>query len=164
MRKKSTKEKLVISRNLNAPRELVWEAWTNPETIKQWWGPKDFSCPYARIDLRKGGSYLICMRSPEGKDYWSTGIYKEVFPPQKVICSDSFADPDGNIVPASYYGFEEAFPLVMEFELMLDEINTKTRMTLIHTGIPEGVRSEQTKTGWNQSFDKLEAYFRTSSQ
>ncbi len=156
MKKTATKKDLVITRNFNAPRELVWEAWTNPEMVKQWWGPKDFTCPHAEINLRIGGPYVNCMRSPEGKDYWSTGIYKEIIPPKKLVCSDSFSDPQGNVVPASYYGFEEAFPLVMEIELILDEINAKTRMKLTHTGIPEGEMREQTKIGWSESFDKLE--------
>ncbi len=156
MKKTSAKKELVIIRNFDAPRELVWEAWTNPQKVKQWWGPKDFTCPHVEINLRKGGSYLNCMRSPDSKDYWSTGTYKVVIPPKKLVCSDSFSDADGNIVSASYYGFEEGFPLEMEIELLLDEINAKTRMTLTHTGIPEGEMSEQTKTGWNESFDKLE--------
>lgn len=147
-------------RSFDAPRQLVWEAWTEPQKVKQWWGPKDFSCPTAEIDLRKNGRYLTCMRSPEGKDYWSTGTYKVIDEPKKLVCTDSFADPEGNIVPASYYGFEDNFPLVMEFELQLDEINTKTRMRLNHIGIPEGEVMEQTKEGWNQSFDKLEKLLR----
>lgn len=104
------------------------------------------------------------MRSSDGKDYWSTGTYKEITAPRKLVCSNSFSDPDGNIVPASYYGFEEKFPLVMEIELILDEINTKTRMMFTHTGIPSGEMREQTKIWWRQAFDKLEAYFDTSAK
>lgn len=160
MKKTSTKNELIITRRFDAPRKLVWEAWTNPEKVKQWWGPKGFSCPHVKIDLRKGGSYISCMRSQEGQDFWSTGTYKEIDAPSKLVSTDSFADPNGNIVPASYYGFEEDFPLTMEIVLQLDEINTKTRMTLKHIGIPEGKMTEETKRGWNQSFDKLENYLR----
>lgn len=156
MKKTLTKKELVVVHNFNAPRELVWEAWTNPEKVKQWWGPNDFTCPHAEINLRKGGTYLNCMRSSDGKEYWSTGTYKEINAPQKLVCTDSFSDPEGNVVPASYYGFEEAFPLVMRIELLLDEINTKTRMTLIHSGIPKGEMRKQAKIGWRESFDKLE--------
>lgn len=155
MKKTSTKKGLVITRRFDAPRKLVWEAWTNPQKVKEWWGPKGFSCPHVEIDLREGGSYLSCMRSPDDKDYWSTGTYREIDAPQKLICTDSFANADGNIVPASYYGFEENFPLVMKIELQLDEINSRTRLLLKHIGIPEGEVREQTKRGWNESFDKL---------
>lgn len=146
----------MVVHNFNAPRELVWEAWTNPEKVKKWWGPKDFTCPHAEINLRKGGTYINCMRSSDGKEYWSTGTYKEINAPQKLVCTDSFCDPDGNVVPSSYYGFQEVFPLVMTIELLLDEINTKTRMILIHSGIPKGDMRKQTKIGWRESFDKLE--------
>ncbi|WP_441000046.1 SRPBCC family protein [Fodinibius sp. SL11] len=161
MKNTSTQKGLVIIRNFNAPRAVVWEAWTNPEIVTQWWGPIGFRCPSAEINLREGGSYLIYMRSPDNKDYWSTGTYKEIISPRKLVFSDSFSDPEGNVVPASHYGFNEDFPLIMEVELMLDEINTKTRMTLTHTGIPKGEMSEQKKAGWRQSFDKLDAYFST---
>lgn len=164
MKKTATTNELVITRRFDAPRALVWEAWTHPEKIKQWWGPKGFSCPHTKVDLREGGSYLNCMRSPEGKEFWSTGTYKEINAPSKLVCTDSFADPEGNVVPASYYGFEEDFPLTMEIEVLLDEINTKTRMTLKHTGIPEGEMTEETQKGWNQSFDKLESYLKTSAK
>ena len=103
MKKTSTKNELVITRRFDAPRKLVWEAWTNPEKVKQWWGPKGFNCSHAKIDLRKGGSYVSCMCSPEGQGFWSTGTYKEINAPTKLVCTDNFADPDGNIVPASYY-------------------------------------------------------------
>lgn len=61
----NTKE-LIISRTFDAPRELVWRAWTVPEYTMRWWGPKDFTVPSSTIDLRVGGRYLNCMRSPEG--------------------------------------------------------------------------------------------------
>jgi uncharacterized protein YndB with AHSA1/START domain len=78
---KNTKEReLVITRIFDAPREKVWKAWTDPERVKRWWGPKDFTAPVIKIDLRVGGKYLYCMRSPEVKDFWSGGIFQEVVP------------------------------------------------------------------------------------
>ncbi len=155
MKKTKTKKDLVITRTLDAPRKLVWEAWTDPEKLSEWWGPKDFNCPHAEIDLRKGGTFLNCMRSPDGKEFWATGTYKKIDAPQKLVFSDSFADSDGNIVPASYYNMPEDFPLTMEVSVTLEQINNKTRMTLRHSGLPEGEVREETKTGWSQSFDKL---------
>jgi uncharacterized protein YndB with AHSA1/START domain len=61
-------EELHITRVFNASRELLWRAWTEPEHVMQWWGPKGFTSPFCRFDLRVGGSYLYCMRSPEGQD------------------------------------------------------------------------------------------------
>jgi uncharacterized protein YndB with AHSA1/START domain len=148
------KRELVITRIFDAPRELVWQAWTDPKQIVKWWGPKNFTAPVAKIDLRVGGKYLYCMRSPEGQDYWSTGIYREVVPPERLVCTDSFADADGNVVSASHYGVGEDFPLEMQVTITFEDIDGKTKMTLKHVGLPESM-SDMTSTGWNESFDKL---------
>ncbi len=146
---------LKITRVFNAPPERVWKRWTEPNEFMCWWGPKDYYAPYAKFDIRVGGVYLSCMRGPDGKDIWGTGTYKEIIEPNRIVMTDSFADEHGNIVPASYYGMGTDFPMVMEVEVTLEDIGGKTRMTLEHSGLPEGELIEQTKEGWNQSFDKL---------
>jgi uncharacterized protein YndB with AHSA1/START domain len=98
-----TDNELVINRTFNAPRELVWKAWTEPERLIRWWGPKGFTAPSCTLDLRVGGTYLYCMRSLEGQDYWNTGVYREIVVPERIVCSDSFADEKGNVVPATHY-------------------------------------------------------------
>ena len=87
--KNSKQQELVIKRIFDAPRELVWDAWTEPEQIMRWWGPKGFSAPVAKIDLRVGGAYLNCMRSPEGKDFWSKGVFREIVAPERLVMTDS---------------------------------------------------------------------------
>jgi uncharacterized protein YndB with AHSA1/START domain len=146
---------ITITRVFNTPRELVWRRWTDPDQYTGWWGPKDFTAPYAKFDLRPGGKYLYCMRRTDGKEYWGTGIYKEVIETNRLVYTDSFADEHGNVVPGSYYGMESTLPVEMEVELTLEDLDGKTRMTLEHYGIPEGEMAEQTKAGWNESFDKL---------
>lgn len=148
------KAELVITRIFDAPRGLVWQAWTDPEHAVKWWGPKNFTAPVVKIDLRVGGKYLNCMRSPEGQDYWSTGTYREVVPPERLVFTDSFADADGNVVPGSHYGMGEDFPLEMLVIVTFEEVDGKTKMTLKHVGLPESM-SDMTGTGWNESFDKL---------
>ncbi len=150
----STKHELVITRIFDAPRELVWQAWTDPEQLVKWWGPKNFTAPVARIDLRVGGKYLNCMRSPEGKDYWTTGTYREIVPPERLVYTDSFADAEGNVVPGSHYGMGDDFPLEMLVTITFEDVEGKTKMTLKHVGLPESM-SDMTGTGWNESFDKL---------
>ena len=78
--KESGDQVVVITRVFDAPRELVWRAWTECERLMRWWGPKGFTTPFCKIDLRAGGVYRNSMRSPEGKDYWSTGTYREIVP------------------------------------------------------------------------------------
>jgi len=146
---------LTITRIFDAPRERVWQYWTESELYSCWWGPKDFTAPYTHIDLRVGGKYLYCMRSPDGKDYWGTGTYTEISEPNHIVYTDSFSDEHGNVVPASYYSMVGDMPLEMVVEVTLEDVGGKTRMTLEHCGMPAGEMSEQAKEGWNQSFDKL---------
>ncbi len=154
-RTKTSEDALVITRNFDAPRERVWKAWVNPEQAKKWWGPKDFTAPAFETDPRVGGKYLACMRGPDGKDYWSTGVYREVVPNEKLVMTDSFADAKGNRIPASEYGMSGDWPAELLVTVTLDENNGKTKLTLQHEGLPEEAR-EMCAQGWNESLDKLE--------
>jgi len=147
---------LMIVRIFDAPRELVWKAWTEPENVKRWWGPKGFTSPVSKIDLRVGGRSLYAMRSPEGKDFWSTGVYREIVPFERIVATDSFADENGNIVPASHYGLSGVWPLELLVTVTFEEQSGRTKFTLRHVGLPPGEMSDLTKAGWNESFDKLE--------
>jgi uncharacterized protein YndB with AHSA1/START domain len=149
------KQEIVITRVFDAPRELVWKTWTDPERFKRWWGPKDYTCPFCRMDLRVGGKYLNCMRSPEGQDFWSTGVYKEIVPLERIVYTDSFADAEGNVVPATHYGMSADFPLETLVTVTFEDFEGKTKMTLKHIGIPAGQMKELAGAGWNESFDKL---------
>jgi uncharacterized protein YndB with AHSA1/START domain len=99
------------------------------------------------------------MHGPKGtefdKDLWSTGVYREIVPLERIICTDSFADENGNVVPATYYGMNENIPLELLVTVTFQEHNGKTKMTLRHTGIPAGPDSEGANQGWNESFDKM---------
>jgi uncharacterized protein YndB with AHSA1/START domain len=146
---------LVITRVFDAPRELVWRAWTEPERIKRWRGPRNFTAPVCKVDLSVGGTYLYCMRSPEGQDYWGTGVYREIVPPERIVYTDSFADEQGNRVPASHYGMGGDWPSELLVTVTFEEHEGKTKFTLRHVGIPAGEMSDLTGAGWNESFDKL---------
>ena len=160
-----TKRELVITRILGAPRELVWKAWTEPELMMQWWAPKNFTAPSIKLDLRVGGEYLSCMRSAEGKDYWSKGTYKEIVPGQRLVLTDSFADDKGNIVPATYYGMSPEFPLESLVTVTFDENDGRTKLTLRYddvSSIPEPDLSDM-QQGWNEMLDKLADFLKKGS-
>src|SRR3989304_7293834 len=149
-------KELTITRVFDASRKLVWKAWTDPEMFKKWWGPKGFTAPVSKIDLRVGGRYLHCMRAPDGKEYWSTGTYQEIVPMEKMVVSDSFADEKGNVVPATHYGMSSDFPSEMRVTVEFEEVEGgKTKMILEHVGLPPGNDQEGARAGWNESFDKL---------
>jgi len=148
---------LVIERVFDAPRERVWKAWTDPELLMRWWGPEGFTAPVIQVDPRVGGKYLYCMRSPDGQDYWSTGVYRELVAPERFVATDSFADEHGNVVPATFYGMSSEYPREMVVTVTLEEQGGKTKLTLVHAGMPSGEDRELARAGWTGSFDKLAA-------
>src|SRR6188768_3231030 len=95
---------LKIVRNFDAPVQQVWHAWTDPEHFKKWWGPMGYSCPDCIIDFRVGGKYINSMMDDKGNKIWTTGVYKEIVPIEKIVYTDSFSDESGNIVPSENYG------------------------------------------------------------
>lgn len=144
-----------ITRIFEAPRELVWRVWTDPQQLMRWWGPAEFTSPTCRIDLRVGSNYLFCMQAPDGTKIWSTGTYEEIVPLERLVYTDSFADEAGNAVSASHYGMGDDIPFTMTITVTFEEVGGKTKMILRHEGLPAGELSEMTAVGWNESFDKL---------
>jgi uncharacterized protein YndB with AHSA1/START domain len=125
--------------------------------MKKWFAGKTFTIPYAKIDLRVGGKTIYCMRSAEGQDIWAVGVYREIHEPIKIVVTDSFADEKGNPVPGSEYGMDEDWPMELLITYTFEDLdNGKSRLTLLHQGLPVGQDADFTKIGWNESFDKLE--------
>lgn len=152
---------LRITRIINAPRERVWQAWTDPEQIKKWWGPAGFTAPHAESDLRAGGTFLYAMHGPAGtefdKDMWSGGEYREVIPMEKIVATDNFTDEHGNVISPNDAGMPGEWPEEMVVTVTFEDTDDgKTRLTLEHTGHPEEM-AEMAEQGWNQSLDKFEA-------
>ena len=85
---------LVTSRTFPAPRALVFEAWSTAEHIKRWFSPECFTVPEAEVDFRPGGVCAVCMRSPDGQDFWSRGRYLEISRPDRLAFVFSVGDPD----------------------------------------------------------------------
>jgi uncharacterized protein YndB with AHSA1/START domain len=152
----SAEADLVISGHLAAPPARVWEAWTGCDEVRRWWGPAAYTTPYCRMDLRVGGSFLLCMRSPEGTDYWSTGTYKEIVPGRRLVSTDSFADEMGNTVSPTQYGFGPDFPEKLELVVTFEERDGETELTIRHRGIPLGEDYGHVRKGWSESLRKLE--------
>ena len=150
---------IVIQRVFSLPITNVWQAFTQPEQFKKWWGPKDFTCPSSKMDARVGGKYLNCMRSPNGKEYWSTGVVKEFIPEKKLVITDSFSDENGNIISASELGMPGDWPGELLITINLEEADGATKLRLIHEGVPAEMREECIQ-GWNESLDKLEKNIR----
>jgi uncharacterized protein YndB with AHSA1/START domain len=92
------KDDIVVKRIIDAPVELVWKAWTDPEYVMRWWGPSHYTSPSAKIDLREGGQFLFHMKAPENQgsiEHYSVGTYKRIVPNKKLEFTQSLADKDG---------------------------------------------------------------------
>ena len=79
----------------DAPRELVWKCFTEPERMKQWWGPKGFKVIASKMDLRPGGTYHYGMKAPDGMPMWGKMVYREISPPDRIVFVNSFSDEAG---------------------------------------------------------------------
>ena len=155
---------LMITRVFDAPRKLVFKAWTEPESLKRWWSPKDFTCPFSEVDLRPGGKYLNCMRSPEGKDYWSQGVYRQIVEPERIVYTDTFADENGNTVSPESYGLSSDWPAEALVEVNFAEHGGKTEVTIRHSPIKPGSERDMCRQGWNECLDKLAYYLAQEQQ
>jgi len=147
---------MVISRVFDAPRELVWKAWTDPQYVMQWWGPKGFSCPTCKIDFRVGGKFLISMKSPDGQEFYNGGEYHEIVPHEKIVSSMYFADADGNKVEAAELGIEhEAIEDANDVTLFEDLGNGQTKLTFIGNETMERSKESGQVEGWNEILEKV---------
>jgi uncharacterized protein YndB with AHSA1/START domain len=103
-------QEFVITRVFNAPRELVWKAWTERERLMHWFGPKGFTLKVAKLDFRPGGTYHYSMRSPDGKEMWGKFVYREIVAPERIVLVNSFSDEKGNL---TRHPFSPGWPLEM---------------------------------------------------
>jgi uncharacterized protein YndB with AHSA1/START domain len=163
--KKTGKREFKISRIFDQPREKVWTAWTEPEHVRGWWGPRGFTAPFIMIDFTVGGDYLYDMRSQDGKDFWNTGTFKEIVPMERISLTDSFSDDKGNIVPATYYGMSE-FPLESMLTVTFEDDQGKTKLTLTYGDVSEVSEADlkNMAQGWNDTLDKLVEYMATMNK
>lgn len=155
----TTKCELKIERIFDAPRQLVWNAWTTPELIMQWWGPEHFTSPTCEVDLRVGGKYLYCMRGPDGNDYWTGGTFNEIVPIEKLVCVQTFANEFGEKVDPIVYGFDPIFPKEVLLTTTLEEVANKTKLTILYLVESEEalevMLKAQMREGWESSLNKF---------
>lgn len=153
---------LTVTRIFHAPREKVWKAWTEPEQMKHWWGPKDYTAPHIEIDPRAGGKYLYCMRGNMGpgtpvQDFWSGGEFKEVIPMEKIVATDFFTDKTGRKISPKDVGMPGEWPDEMLVTVTFEDAGpSKTKLTVVHVGHPVEM-TKMAEMGWQQSLDKFEA-------
>jgi uncharacterized protein YndB with AHSA1/START domain len=138
---------LVLERVIDAPRARVFEAWTKPEQMAEWFAPKPFKLIIGKMDFRAGGSFSMAMRGPDGKDFPFTGTYREIVPPAKLSWTGEFASgPPGQmttVVTFEEQGSKTKLHVRQTFHVMTPEIEQATKGA---------------KAGWTMTLDQLAAY------
>ena len=151
----ASQDAVVIERSFDAPVELIWQMWTDPEHFAAWYGPGNASVPVAKMDVRVGGTRLVCMelQTPDGPmQMWFTGEYREVSENRRLVYTESICDEDGNVLSPSDTGMPEGHPTTTEVRVELDDVDGHTRMVMTHAGVPS---ESPGATGWAMAFDKL---------
>jgi len=140
---------LKMQRTFDAPRDLVWRAWSNPEILVLWMGPVEWPAVSATSDFRVGGAWRICLRSPTtGENLWQGGVYTEIDAPRRLAFTFKWDE-----------SHEDGPPVDTQVTVDLSEtLDGQTIMDFIH----EGLKSEQSLTGhrhgWSSTADRLEAW------
>jgi uncharacterized protein YndB with AHSA1/START domain len=146
----SPDRELVLTRLINAPREKVYRAWTDPELLKQWFAPKPYTTPVVEIDVRPGGSAYFVMRGPDGKDLPNRGVYLEVVPNEKLVSTDAYVK-----------AWEPSEKPFMTLILTFEDEGGKTRYTarVRHWTVADREAHEKMgfHEGWGLCADQLEA-------
>ena len=149
---------LVLTRDFDAPRELVYRAWTEAEHFVHWWGPREWTVPECAIDARPGGRMRFAMRGPDGFQLWLCGACREAVPPSRYMTTIHFADADCNVVPPTQLGMGPDVPEEMLMTVLFEDVDGKTRLTVTQTMPVSVANANQAQAGWGQSFDKLDDY------
>jgi uncharacterized protein YndB with AHSA1/START domain len=159
----TSSDEFVITRVFDAPRDLVWKAWTEPARLRHWWGPKGFKVHHCRVDLRPGGLFHYGMKASDGSDMWGRFVYREIVAPEKLVFIVSFSDKDGGI---SRHPSSPGWPLEMLSTVLFEEQGGKTRITVKWS--PHSANEAERKIfrdgkpsmqqGWSGTFEQFTDY------
>ena len=159
----AAKGEFTISRTFNAPREVVFAAFTDPNRMKQWWGPKGITIGSSKMDLRPGGTYHYSMRGADGKEMWGKMAYREIVRPERIVFVNSLSDAKGG---TTRHPMAPSWPIEMLSTFLFTEQGGRTTFTVKWSPLNpsaeeratfEGGHDSMTQ-GWTGTLDKLEAY------
>jgi uncharacterized protein YndB with AHSA1/START domain len=160
----------VISRQFDAPRERLWRAFTEPERMRQWWGPKGVTILAATLNLRPGGAYHYGMRTPDGRVMWGKFVYRDIAAPERLVWVNSFSDEAGGI---TRHPLSPTWPLEMLTTVTFEnEPGGKTKLTIRWSPINPTAEEQKTfdaghdsmRQGWGGTLDQLGAYLARAKQ
>lgn len=140
---------LRIERLLDAPRDIVFKMWTDPEHYKNWAAPKGFTVEHLEMEFKVGGLYRICLRSPEGEDWWVRGRYKEIVELEHFSLTNAWENEDGST------GQETVLAVTFE------DLGSQTKLTLHQAEFDSVESRDGHASGWSETLDRLPEYLAT---
>jgi uncharacterized protein YndB with AHSA1/START domain len=146
----SPQRTLVIERVFDAPRDMVFKAWTDPERVAQWWGPHGFTNPVCEMDVRPGGALRIVMRAPDGAEYPMEGVFREIVEPERLVFTNIAVDQKGRSL---IKGHTTVTFVEHRGKTKLTLQTSATGLVAIAVAMLEGMEA-----GWNGSLDRLARY------
>ena len=156
------KEEIVVTRIIDAPLELVWKAWTEPEHVMRWWGPKYYTSPSCKVDLRVGGRYTFAMQAPAdqgGQVSYTSGIYQRIEPMSLLEFTQALSDAEGNPIDPQKAGMPPEFPREIRTVVTFKAKGDMTELVITEYGWTPSQMSVYSYAGMQQSIDKLAAHF-----
>lgn len=163
-------QNFVITRVFDAPRDLVWKAWTEVDRLARWWGPKGATIRVIKLDLRPGGVFHYAMQYQPGRDVFGRFVFREIVAPERLVFINSFSDADGGITRAPFPQLGGAWPLEVDIVMTLTESNGKTTLNLRSAPINATEQehamfasmTDSMRQGFGGTFDKLDEYLAQS--
>nr|WP_121273575.1 SRPBCC domain-containing protein [Pedobacter schmidteae] len=151
-----TEKELYITHLFNAPRELVFQAWTDPEQLKHWYAPDGCTIEFKSVDARQGGTFHSCIHDPVHGECWIKGVYKEVTFPEKLVFSMILSNEKGEDIGSAAAGKPEDWPQEILTTVMLVAVGAQTKLS-IHQTVPEASAKESgAYQSWIKMLNKLE--------
>ena len=141
---------IVMTRVFDAPRELVWKAYTDPAAIPQWWGPRRHATTVDKMDVRPGGAWRYVSRDADGNEYAFRGEYREVVPPERIVATFEFEPMPGHVSVETLTLVEHDGKTTLTNTSVFDSVEDRDGM--LQSGMEEGVR---------ETYDRLAEYLET---
>jgi uncharacterized protein YndB with AHSA1/START domain len=154
---KSETKDLVVSRTFDAPVAEVWKYWAESEGVKKWWGPTGFTAPLAKMDFREGGTSLVCMRAPNGQDFYNTWTYRKIEPLKRIEFILGWADKFGQKIDPVTMGLPPDIPQEVRHVVTFKDVGGKTELTVAEYGYESDQTRDLSKAGLEQCLDKMAA-------
>ncbi len=155
---RSSDKEIVITREFTAPRQLVWDVWTEPKHIEKWFGPRGFTTRVENVEFKVGGRWHYVMVGPDGTEYPAVGVFSEITPIEKIVSTDEFGDDFEKIEAMKNVDL----PAGMILTTLFDDLGQRTRLTISvsHPTIEDRKKHEAMGVvdGWGTSLEKMEEY------